>query len=77
MVSCCVFFSDTLGENLMQVFEDVNREDVFIVSFDNSDWDKVRLEATRSGRLIPVVVLAILTYGIEHYKYTTKKDATY
>lgn len=61
----------------MQIFEDVDREDVFIVSFDFKDWSKIKTEAMRRGRLIPVIVLEVLTYGIERYKYTTKQNAQY
>lgn len=61
----------------MQIFEDVNRDDVFIVAFDFEDWRKIRLEATRSGRLVPVVVLDVLSVGVERYQYTTKQNARY
>jgi len=58
----------------MQIFEDVNREDVFIVSFDNADWEAIKREALRTQRLLKVIVLEVLSYGVQHYPYTKKKD---
>jgi len=59
----------------MQIFEDVNREDVFIVVFDFDDWSKIKLEAQRTGRLIKRIVLDVLTHGVEKYKYTKRENA--
>lgn len=59
----------------MQIFEDVNVEGKYIVVFSFDEWSKIKIESKRTGRLITSIVLDVLTWGIEHYKYTAKKDS--
>lgn len=73
MVSRCVFFGNTLGDSLMQIFQDISRADVFIVVFQFDEWHKIRLESSRSGRLVEDIVKDVLAWGIEHYPYTKKE----
>lgn len=73
MVSCCVFFSDTLRDSLMDIYEDVDVEGKYIIVFSFDEWDKIKIEAQRTQRLITGIVLDILTWGIENYPHTKKK----
>lgn len=59
----------------MQLFENPDREDCFLVSFDFEDWSKIKIEAKRTGRLIPAIVLDVLTCGLQRYKYTKAENA--
>lgn len=59
----------------MQIRQYTNAPASFAVMFDFEDWSKIKLEAQRSQRLIPVIVSEILTYGIENYPFTDKQHA--
>lgn len=61
----------------MQIFEDIKVAGKYIIVFDFDEYNKIVLESTRTGRLINDIVLAILSWGIRKYPYTSKQNATY
>lgn len=66
-----------LKGNIMNIFEDVKVPGKYIVVFDFDEYSKIRLESTRTGRLISDIVAAILSWGLRKYHYTSATNATY
>lgn len=61
----------------MQVIRDDKHTHIIQVRFTTDEYRKIVLESTRTGRLVLDIVLAVLAWGLEHYKYTTKQNASY
>lgn len=60
MVSCGVFFSYTLRVKLMQIFQDVKRDDIVIVVFDFDELQAIRTETDKTKRLQTDVIRLVL-----------------
>lgn len=75
MVSRILLCGVLLRGYFMQIFEDITVEDKFIIVLSFDELSKIKAEAQRSQRLITSIVLDILSFGLEHYKYTTKQCA--
>lgn len=70
-----MFYSDTLRGEIMLLLHTGTETGTFVIEFTFDEWSKILLEAQRSQRLITDIVTDILAWGVEHYKYTSRKDA--
>lgn len=66
MVSCCVFFGNTLRDDFMQIFQDVKCVDKVIVVFDYDEYKAIVRESTKTKRQIKDVMKDVLESGFRN-----------